>query len=264
MTSEYDYLFKILLIGDSGVDKSALLLRFADDTYSESYISTIGVDFKIRSVELDGKVCKLQLHNTAGQERFRTITSSYCRGAHGIVLAYDITDLETYNSIERWFVEIERLALPGVKLMLVGTNCDRESRRVVTFEMGCDLANHHGCPFFETSARTNSNVEEAFLGLASSILTELQAPSRHRLHRVKFTWVACRHFASLCGPRDVRPCDSLVQHILSLPEHVFEKIIEMLHVTMFPNTMPCRPTRAIANTTIGNAHEGQVCRCSMQ
>merc|ERR1712006_60493 len=104
-TAEYDYLFKLLLIGDSGVGKSCLLLRFADDTYTESYISTIGVDFKIRTINLDGKCVKLQIWDTAGQERFRTITSSYYRGAHGIIVVYDVTDRETFNNVKNGYMK---------------------------------------------------------------------------------------------------------------------------------------------------------------
>uniref|UniRef100_A0A0M3ICE7 Ras-related protein Rab-1A n=1 Tax=Ascaris lumbricoides TaxID=6252 RepID=A0A0M3ICE7_ASCLU len=128
-----DYLFKLLLIGDSGVGKSCLLLRFADDTYTESYISTIGVDFKIRTIELDGKTIKLQIWDTAGQERFRTITSSYYRGAHGIIVVYDITDQESFNNVKQWLQEIDRYACENVNKLLVGNKCDLTSKRAVEY-----------------------------------------------------------------------------------------------------------------------------------
>jgi len=118
---DYDFIFKILLIGDSGVGKSCLLLRFADDKYSESFISTIGVDFKIRTVNINGKVIKLQIWDTAGQERFRTITSSYYRGAHGIIVVYDVTDRGTFTSVKQWLQEIERFACSSVNKLLVNS-----------------------------------------------------------------------------------------------------------------------------------------------
>jgi Ras-related protein Rab-1A len=104
MNNEYDYLFKILLIGDSGVGKSSILTQFANKTFTDSYMSTIGVDFTIKTVDIDGKAVKLQIWDTAGQERFRTITSSYYRGAHGINLEYDITNVESFNNIKQWLV----------------------------------------------------------------------------------------------------------------------------------------------------------------
>ena len=100
----YDYLIKLLLIGDSGVGKSCLLLRFSDDAFNTSFITTIGIDFKIRTVEIDNKRCKLQIWDTAGQERFRTITTAYYRGAMGIAVVYDITDEQTLVSVQGWCV----------------------------------------------------------------------------------------------------------------------------------------------------------------
>lgn len=131
---EYDYLFKLLLIGDSSVGKSCLLLRFADDAYVDTYISTIGVDFKIRTVELDGKSVKLQIWDTAGQERFRTITSSYYRGAHGIIIVYDVTDMESFNNVKQWLSEIDRYASDSVCKLLVGNKCDLVDSKVVDTE----------------------------------------------------------------------------------------------------------------------------------
>ncbi|KAI3363172.1 hypothetical protein L3Q82_011541, partial [Scortum barcoo] len=164
-----DYLFKLLLIGDSGVGKSCLLLRFADDTYTESYISTIGVDFKIRTIELDGKTIKLQIWDTAGQERFRTITSSYYRGAHGIIVVYDVTDQESFNNVKQWLQEIDRYASENVNKLLVGNKCDLTTKKVVDYTTAKEFADSLGIPFLETSAKNATNVEQAFMTMAAEI-----------------------------------------------------------------------------------------------
>jgi len=167
--TEYDYLFKLLLIGDSGVGKSCLLLRFADHTYTESYISTIGVDFKIRTIDLDGKTIKLQIWDTAGQERFRTITSSYYRGAHGIIVVYDVTDAESFSNVKQWLNEIDRYASENVNKLLVGNKCDLKTKKVVDFETAKDFADKLNIQFLETSAKAATNVEKAFLTMAAEI-----------------------------------------------------------------------------------------------
>ncbi|KAK1691902.1 hypothetical protein QYE76_008599 [Lolium multiflorum] len=168
-SAEYDYLFKLLLIGDSSVGKSCLLLRFADDAYVDTYISTIGVDFKIRTVELDGKSVKLQIWDTAGQERFRTITSSYYRGAHGIIIVYDVTDRESFNNVKQWLSEIDRYASDSVCKLLVGNKCDLVDSKVVDTEEAKAFAESLGMTFLETSAKESINVETAFLTMSSEI-----------------------------------------------------------------------------------------------
>merc|ERR1712183_277929 len=166
-------------IGDSGVGKSCLLLRFADDTYTESYISTIGVDFKIRTLGLDGKTVKLQIWDTAGQERFRTITSSYYRGAHGIIVVYDCTDKESFNNVKHWMQEIDKYAADGVNKLLVGNKCDLASKKVVPYDEAKELADSLAVQFMETSAKNAHNVEQAFQTMASEIKTRVaQQPSR--------------------------------------------------------------------------------------
>jgi len=179
MSPEYDYLFKLLLIGDSGVGKSCLLLRFADDTYTESYISTIGVDFKIRTIELDSKTIKLQIWDTAGQERFRTITSSYYRGAHGIIVVYDVTDQESFNNVKQWLHEIDRYASENVNKLLVGNKSDLTTKRVVDYNAAKEFADGLGIPFLETSAKNATNVEQAFLTMANEIKNRMaNAPTQ--------------------------------------------------------------------------------------
>jgi len=167
--SDYDHLFKILMVGDSGVGKSSLLLRFTDDTFTDNFISTIGVDFKIRTVSLDGKVIKMQIWDTAGQERFRTITSSYYRGAHGVILVYDVTDQVSFNNARQWLTEIERYACGNVVKLLVGNKSDLASKRVVSTGTGKEFADQFQLPFIEASAKDGSNVKQAFMTLVKEV-----------------------------------------------------------------------------------------------
>jgi len=172
--ADYDYLVKLLLIGDSGVGKSCLLLRFSDDSFTTSFITTIGIDFKIRTIELDGKRIKLQIWDTAGQERFRTITTAYYRGAMGILLVYDVTDESSFNNIRNWMRNIEQHAADNVNKILVGNKADMdESKRAVPTAKGQALADEYGVKFFETSAKTNLNVENVFFTIAREIKQRL-------------------------------------------------------------------------------------------
>jgi len=176
-TAEHDYFFKILLIGDSGVGKSCLLLRFADDSWTDSHISTIGVDFKIKTLNCDGKVIKLQIWDTAGQERFRTITSSYYRGAQGIILVFDCTDMESFNNVKQWLGEIDRYACENVNKLLVGNKTDLVQGRVVDKNVASEFAESMSIPYIETSAKNATGVEEAFMTMARAIKDRLASSS---------------------------------------------------------------------------------------
>lgn len=175
MPDGYDYLFKLLLIGDSGVGKSCLLLRFAEDAFTDSYLSTIGVDFKIRTIELEGKTVKLQIWDTAGQERFRTIAAAYYRGAHGIIVVYDVTDGESYANVKGWLTEIDRYASEGVHKLLLGNKADLTERRVVELDAAKEFAEELKIPLLETSAKTAAGVEEAFIAMAKQIKESVDA-----------------------------------------------------------------------------------------
>lgn len=168
----YDLLFKLLLIGDSGVGKTCVLFRFSDDTFNTTFISTIGIDFKIKTVELQGKKIKLQIWDTAGQERFHTITTSYYRGANGILLVYDITQPKTFDNISKWLRNINEHASEDVERMLIGNKCDMEDKRLISEERGKKVAEENGIKFFETSAKENINIEIAFNSLAEDILNK--------------------------------------------------------------------------------------------
>lgn len=168
----FDHLFKILLVGDSGVGKSSLLMRFTAGQFEESSVPTIGVDFKLKFVTVKNKRLKLTVWDTAGQERFRTLTSSYYRGAQGIIYAYDVTRRETFESLDDiWMREVDMYSTveDSVK-MVVANKLDKESQRQVSREQGQEFARQHGCLFVETSAKTNLAVSQAFEELVLKIL----------------------------------------------------------------------------------------------
>jgi small GTP-binding protein len=166
---KYDHLFKLLIIGESGVGKTCLLLRFTDDSFTANHLTTIGIDFKIKIINLEEKQIKLQIWDTAGQERFRTITKTYYKGAHGIILTYDVTDENSFKNIRNWVRQIEQNAQSNVCKVLVGNKSDREDRKV-SFEEGSKLAKEFNMQFFETSAKSNYNVNETFTFLTKEIL----------------------------------------------------------------------------------------------
>lgn len=159
---KYDYLFKVVLIGDSGVGKSNLLSRFIRNEFDLKSLTTIGVEFAQRNLEFSGKVVKAQIWDTAGQERYRAITKAYYRGANGALLVYDITKPITYENVEHWLTELREHAKTDIHIMLVGNKSDLEHLRIVTTDEGKKFAEENTLSFIETSALNSMNVEKAF------------------------------------------------------------------------------------------------------
>lgn len=179
-----------MIIGDSGVGKSCLLLRFADNSYNESHVSTIGVDFKVKTVHVQDKVAKLQIWDTAGQERFRSITSSYYRGANGIVVVFDVTDAASFSNLKAWFSEIERCTAgsSSVQRLLIGNKADDTERRAVSAEAARAFADSIGVSYVETSAKTAQNVEAAFIQMAQQLRQSFEsAPAATPSPAAKFS-----------------------------------------------------------------------------
>uniref|UniRef100_A0A6B2LMF4 Uncharacterized protein n=1 Tax=Arcella intermedia TaxID=1963864 RepID=A0A6B2LMF4_9EUKA len=148
-------------------------MRFADDTFSDSFISTIGVDFKIRTMEVEGQQIKLQIWDTAGQERFRTITASFYRGANGIILVYDVTNPETFINIQKWMKDIDHYAIENLPKLLVGNKVDLVNDRKVTTKEAQELALKLNLDFVESSAKNSSNIHEIFMNISSQIFKNI-------------------------------------------------------------------------------------------
>jgi len=182
---EYDYLFKVVLIGDSGVGKSNLLSRFTRNEFNLESRSTIGVEFATRSIQVDGKTVKAQIWDTAGQERYRAITSAYYRGAVGALVVYDIAKHVTYENVERWLKELRDHADQNIVIMMVGNKSDLRHLRAVPTDEAKAYAERQTLSFIETSALESTNVEAAF----TNILTEI------------YRMVSAKHLADGGGAR---------------------------------------------------------------
>ncbi|XP_051974220.1 ras-related protein Rab-19-like [Xyrauchen texanus] len=173
----FDFLFKIILIGDSNVGKTCVVQSFTTGNFSEKQQNTIGVDFTVRTLNVEGKRVKMQVWDTAGQERFRTITQSYYRSAHGAMIAYDITRRDTFDSVPRWIHEVNQFGAANVLLALIGNKSDLESKRDVDFEDACKLAEEEGMlAALETSAKRAQSIQDVFVMMARELLL------RHRMN----------------------------------------------------------------------------------
>lgn len=173
----FDFLFKIILIGDSNVGKTCVVQRFQSGVFSDKHQNTIGVDFSVRSLNIEGKKVKVQVWDTAGQERFRTITQSYYRSAHGAIIAYDITRRQTFESVPHWIHEVERYGAANLKVMLIGNKTDLAENRQILFEEACTLAEKFGLlAVLETSAKESRNIDEVFLLMTKELI------ARNTLH----------------------------------------------------------------------------------
>ena len=166
---------RLLTLGDSGAGKSSLLLRYTQNEFSTEYMPTIGIDFRLKTVEMKGKTIKVQVWDTAGQERFRTITHNYYRGAYGIALVYDVTNASSFENIRKWIQDVQTYAESSVNIVLIGNKCDLTDKRVVETEKGKELAKEFGIQFFETSAKADINVQDAFSALVKQVTDRLFA-----------------------------------------------------------------------------------------
>lgn len=186
---QYDYLFKIVLVGESGVGKTNLLSRFSRDEFNLESKATIGVEFDTKRIDHEGKIIKAQIWDTAGQERFRAITSAYYKGAMGALLVYDISKRTTFTMLDRWLNEIRIHTEPDLNIILVGNKSDLENLREVTKEEAINYAKDHKIPFFETSALTSSNVEDVFRDLLINIVSTVRTKFKHDIPKVKISGV---------------------------------------------------------------------------
>lgn len=168
MINQKNGVYKILVLGDSKVGKSCLILRYTEDQFSEDFLTTIGVDFKVKNINIENQDYKLQIWDTAGQEQFRSITQSFYRNSHGVLVVFDLSDRESFESVPTWINSVLQSCESPINIILVGNKCDLD--HVVSKEEAKDLASSFNIKYIETSAKNNLNVDEAFSCLAEDVI----------------------------------------------------------------------------------------------
>ena len=185
-----EYVYKVLLLGDTTVGKTCFLMKYTDKTFQDIHMATIGLDYRLKTMKLkSGKNIKLQIWDTAGQDRFRAITKNYYKGSHGIILIYDVTNVQTFENVKQWVSQIREEASPNVVIYIAGNKIDMEEDRKVNKEEGEKLAEELGFPFVETSAKSGININETFEDLVERIDkvygNSTQKVTRNNLYQAK-------------------------------------------------------------------------------
>lgn len=167
--NDYEALYKVILIGDSGVGKTNILSRYIYNEFKSDSKSTIGVEFTSKRIKINNTSIKVQIWDTAGHERYRAITNTYYKGSNGCFIVYDITNMQSFENIDKWYTDIEKTANDAISIVIVGNKCDLENERKVPIEMGKEKAKELGACFFETSALSNINIENIFIEIITNI-----------------------------------------------------------------------------------------------
>ena len=173
MANNYNYLFKYIIVGDSSVGKSNLLMKFAHNKFTEDYQATIGVEFGTKNIEYDNQIYRIQIWDTAGQENFRSITRAYFKNCVCAMVVYDITSSESFQNVQNWIQDIRQQSPKTVSIILIGNKIDLEDKRVINFDEGNEFAMNNGIIFGETSAKTGDGIEDIFLKSVQQIVKNI-------------------------------------------------------------------------------------------
>ncbi|XP_071833429.1 ras-related protein Rab-15-like [Apostichopus japonicus] len=204
MAKQYDVLIRLLLIGESGVGKTCMLCRFTEEGFISPHISTIGIDFKMKTLLIGGVRARIQIWDTAGQERFDTVTAQYFRRAQGVILVYDITNEASFRNLYKWINMMHANAPDDMEVLLVGNKSDAEAQRAVSKEEAENLAKSHSMDYIEVSAHQGNNIYQAFSKLAETVLRREQQLRNERVNSLQRTNGTANETVSLDTPEDGR------------------------------------------------------------